>query len=192
MSGALSPMLRRALALTILGALLSGAYAALVRPPLASYMRDQQTIGELRMALSHLQTTARELPAIQARVAELHRIGLQQAGYLDGQNETLAAAALQERLKSLVLREGGQFKSAQILPVKTADKARRLTVRGQMVLGLPALQHVIYELEASTPFLFVDNLDIRAVTNSQKAGWTDGETPLDVHMDIYCFMRSAT
>jgi hypothetical protein len=98
---------------------------------------------------------------------------------------------LQERLKSLVLREGGQFKSAQIMPVKGVDKARRLTVRGQMVLDLPALLHVIYDLEASTPFLFVDNLDVRAITNTQKAGSTDGSL-LDVHLDLYGFMRSAT
>lgn len=191
MSDALSPTLRRALALTILAVLLFGAYAALVRPALDSYVRDRQIIGEFQIALAHLKSTGRELPALQARVAELHRGGLRQAGYLAGENETLAAAALQERLKSLVLREGGQFKSAQILPVKPADKTRRLTVRGQMVLDLPALQHIVYELEASTPFLFVDNLDIRAVAPSQK-GSTDGDTLLDVHLDLYGFMRSAT
>jgi hypothetical protein len=191
MTDAFSPALRRALAVTILAALLFGAYATLVRPALETYARDRQAIGDLQIALTRLQAMGRDLPALQARVAALRRVGLQQAGYLDGANEMLVAATLQERLKSLVLREGGQFKSAQIMPVKGVDKARRLTVRGQMVLELPALLHVIYDLEASTPFLFVDNLDVRAITNTQKAGSTDGSL-LDVHLDLYGFMRSAT
>lgn len=191
MIAAVPVTLRRALALSLFGSMLFGAYAILARPLLDSYMRDQKTAEELQVALSHLQRTARELPALQRHLEELQRVRPQQAGYLDGQNETLAAATLQERLKSLVLREGGQFKSAQILPPRDVDKTRRLAVRGQMVLGLPALQRVIYEIEASAPFLFVDNLDIRAITSSQKSKSTDEAVLLDIHLDLYGFMRSA-
>jgi general secretion pathway protein M len=187
----LSPVLRRALALSILGSLLFGPYAMLVRPMLDAYAHDQQTIETLRIAVSRFQQAAHEIPSLKARLEGLRSAGLEQAGYLDGQDETLIAATLQERLKTLVLGEGGQFKSVQILPAKDVEKARRLTLRGQIVLDLSALQRVIYEIEASTPFLFLDNIDIRAISATQKSGQADGAALLDVHFDLYGFMRSA-
>ena len=191
MTASLSPAVRRALALSILVVLLFGTYAMLVRPVLDSYLRDRQTLEEQQIALRRFQEAAQELPALQARLDELRRGGPQSAGYLQGQGETLAAASLQERLKALVLSEGGQFKSAQILPASDADRARRLAVRGEMMLGLAALQRVVYELEASTPFLVLDNLDIRAIASPQRTGQAAGEILLDIRLDLYGFMRSA-
>src|SRR5262249_19252117 len=112
------PAFRRALALAILAAGALFIYAVVIDPVVGSYSGDSSSIEQLQSALVRYQKAARELPELQTRLAALQRSSSGQSGYLEGENEALTAAALQERLKGLVQREGGQLKSMQSLPGK--------------------------------------------------------------------------
>jgi general secretion pathway protein M len=183
--------LRRGLALTILAALLLGVYGFAVEPFISDFKRDSQSIDQLHMVLARYEKAGRELPDLTTRLEELRQRGPAQAGYLDGQNETVTAAILQDRLKSLVQSHGGMLKSTQVMAGKDDGEAKRVTVRGEMIATVATLQRVIYDLEAGLPILFIDNLDVRTIVRSRGAADPDQDTQIEIHFDVYGYMRRA-
>lgn len=189
MTAALSPRSRRLAAIGLLVALVLAVYSFVVGPLLASYVGNRREVAQARAALAHFQAAGREIPDLQKQLDALHRQGATGAGYLEGQNETLVAAALQERLKSAVVRTGGHLNSTQVLAGGDKNKPHRVAVRGQMQMSIAALQHVLYALESGSPYLFIDNLDVRPVVDVRGTGTSDGDALLDVHFDVYGYMQ---
>ena len=60
-----------------------------------------------------------------------------------------------------------------------------------MVSTLGAVQRVLYDLEASSPYLFVDNLYLRARPAERRAESADSDPILDVRFDVYGYLSSA-
>jgi general secretion pathway protein M len=186
----LSLKLRRALALALLVALLLAVYGFAVEPFTDAFERDSQSIEQLRMVLARYQKAAGELPDLTGRLEELRRRGPAQAGYLEGQNETVTAAILQDRLKSLVQSHGGMLKSTQVMTANKDDgEAKRVTVRGEMIATVATLQRVIYDLEAGLPILFIENLDVRTVVGPRSAADPNQDVQVEIHFDVYGYMR---
>jgi general secretion pathway protein M len=185
----LSPRLRRLVALSLLAALLLAVYNVAIGPLLDSYSNNRRSIDELQNAESRYAELAREAPDLQKQLEALRRESAATAGYLEGQNETIIAATLQDRLKAAVGQTGGQLKSTQVLANAENAKSRKVSVRGNMALSLAALQRVLYDLESGSPYLFVDNLDVRPATNPRASGQSEGDGPLDVSFDIYGYLR---
>jgi len=184
--------LRRALALSILAMLVLGTYSFAIAPVIDSYTSDREAAEQMQGALARYQRAARELPDLKARMDALRQRGPAQAGYLDGENETVAAAVLQERFKAVLQRHGGVLKSTQVLTGRDEGAARRIAVRGDLTATLGTLQRAVYELEAGSPLLFVDNLDIRAVVRPRGGPDGDQEPQLEVNFDLYGYMRRAS
>lgn len=190
MTSALSPRSRRAVAVGLLAVVLLALYSFVIGPAVASYADSRRQSARLRDELAHLQAIGRDIPDLETRLAQLHRQGATAAGYLDGQNETLVAAALQERLKAAVAATGGRLNSTQVLTIAAQGKTRRVAVRGQMQMNIAALQRVLYTLESGSPYLFIDNLDVRPMVGPRGPQSTDGDGVLDVYFDVYGYMRS--
>jgi len=82
--------------------------------------------------------------------------------FLDGESITIAGAALQQRVGAAVKKAGGNVLSSQIEldgPL-SKDGFVRLTVNFEV--SQPALQQILYDLEAGMPFLFIDTLTVQA------------------------------
>ena len=184
-----SPRIRRLLALSILITLLLAVYNLAIGPLLDSYAANRRAIDEMRTAEGHYAELAREAPALQTQIETMQRQSAATAGYLEGQNESVVAAAMQERLKAAVVRTGGQLRSTQVVTSAENTKSHRIAVRGSMAISLAALQRVLYELESGSPYLFVDNLDVRPIVNPRAGGQIDADGLLDVSFDVYGYVR---
>jgi general secretion pathway protein M len=165
-------------------------YSFVADPLLAGYADSRRQTAEARATLEHYQALGRDIPELKKQLDALHRRGATGAGYLDGQNETLVAAALQERLKGAVTQTGGRLNSTQVLASSEKGQTRRVTVRGQMQMSIGTLQRVLYTLESGSPYLFVDNLDVRPMVGAPGPETQGGDALLDVHFDVYGYMRS--
>ena len=145
-----------------------------------------------RMQLRQAPDVARQL--VQVRAAEARR-----PGFLAEGTTELATASLVQRLESVVVQASPGNRSCAItnrspLSDDTASKARfrKVTVQVRLRCGTPELAAVLHALEAGTPRLFVDNLNILAQRyffvpgqeNSQSGG-------LDVSFDLYGYLRPA-
>jgi general secretion pathway protein M len=81
--------------------------------------------------------------------------------FLEGPTVTVAGAALLQRVAAAVGNAGGTIQSSQVdvLGKEAKDGFVGLVVSCEM--EQPALQKVLYDLEAGMPFLFVDQLDVQ-------------------------------
>lgn len=176
--------LRRAAALSLLIAVVLSLYTICIDPFVSAYSANTATAAQLQAALLKYRQMAARLPEMTQTLETLRANQSGQQGYLGGANEAVAAAMLQDRLKSLIAREGGQLQSTQAMPqVRMAGKPQRVGIRAHMVMRLGELQAVLYRLETVTPVLFVEALNIRAVT----AGAAE-EGLLDVNLDIVGYL----
>jgi general secretion pathway protein M len=188
---ALPPLASRGLALALLAALVAIIYAVVVQPLIDDYAETTQSIDQMTALLQRYRGIAANLAPLQAELAQVQQRQGARDGFFTGTNDTLVAAQLQGRLRSAVEAARGELKSTQVLPPEDDGKMRRITVRGQMASTLGAVQRVLYDLEASSPYLFIDNLNLRVRAVERRAENPDADPILDVRFDVYGYLSSA-
>jgi general secretion pathway protein M len=98
--------------------------------------------------------------------------GLMPSGsaFLEGATVTIAGAALLQRVAAAVAKFGGNVLSSQLDLQGTQSKAGFVSMVASCEIDQPALQPLIYDLEAGMPFLFVDQLAVQAPNVSSGEG----------------------
>jgi general secretion pathway protein M len=186
----LPPRASRALAVLILLAAIALVYLAVLQPLIDGYASAGQSIADDAAALARFRRVAAELPRRRAELTALRQRQAASEGFLQGTNEALVAAQIQNRLKALVEAAHGELKSTQVLPVQEEGKYRRITLRAQMMLDMAAAQKVLYGIETASPLLFLDNLDLRVhIGGDRHRERANPDPPLDVRFDVYGYMR---
>lgn len=112
--------------------------------------------------LARLDRTAATLEPVQQLIAKIQQDRSVTAQYLPQSTPALAAAELQQRLKTMVEAAGGTLQSIQALPPDEESDAVKVTISAVMNGDTNSLQKVLYSLESQTPLLFVDNLEVSA------------------------------
>jgi general secretion pathway protein M len=187
-----SPPASRGVALAILVGLVGVIYFGIAAPLLEQYRRGGSEIEALKSALTRFERIADERTSRQAELAGLEHQRAAQEGFLQGPNETLIAAEIQNRIKTLATAAHGELTSTQILPSEADGKLKRISVREQMSITLPGLVSVVHALESATPFLFLDNVDIRPHPDLRRRDADPFEAGIvDVRFDAYGFIRGA-
>jgi len=85
---------------------------------------------------------------------------------LEGPSVTVAGAGLLQRVTAAVTKVGGNMLSSQVELQGGQAKSGRVGVIASCELDQPALQQLLYDLEAGMPYLFVEQLVVQASTNS--------------------------
>jgi len=81
--------------------------------------------------------------------------------FLEGPTVTVAGANLLQRVAAAVGDVGGQVQSSQVDVSGAQAKDGFVGLVVSCELEQPALQKLLYDLEAGMPFLFVDQLDVQ-------------------------------
>jgi general secretion pathway protein M len=92
------------------------------------------------------------------------------SAFLEGATVTIAGAALLQRVAGAVTKLGGNVLSSQLDLQGTQSKAGFVSMVASCEIDQPALQPLIYDLEAGMPFLFIDQLAVQAPTTSAGEG----------------------
>ena len=191
MSFELSPLLRRCLAIGLLLVLVALAWSLVAAPLLDARSEALGTIARLRPVIERGRAALRDTAALQAELKELKEHRRPAGGLLDGTNESIAAAQLQEQLKSGVDRVSGDLRSTQVLPTRDDNGFRRVAVRAQLLVDLAALQQIVYRLEAGSPYLFLDNVEIARRPDNRSRSQAAEDPMLDVQFDLFGYMRKS-
>jgi general secretion pathway protein M len=182
---------RRVIALLLLILLAALLVFSVALPVWDEYVSARGQAAELEAALVRMRTAARERSALEAELAKL-KARRSAAGLLSGGTDALAAAELQNRLKSTTESAAGEFRSVQILPPRDEGQFRRIAVRAEMKLRLGVLVHIVHQLEAGSPLLFLDNVDFRAEPSdrSKRGSEASEDDPvLNVGIDVSGYVR---
>jgi general secretion pathway protein M len=84
------------------------------------------------------------------------------SAFLEGPTVTVAGATLLQRIAVAVTKVGGSILSSQVELQGPQSKAGFIGVIASCELDQPALQHLLYDLEAGMPFLFLEQLAVQA------------------------------
>jgi general secretion pathway protein M len=141
------------------------AYVAVVISPLAISL----------LLIADIRDKAAEIAAAQMRLDELsERSRLRLSGttasnpgvsgspFLDGQTITVAGAALEQRLEAAVAKAGGALMSSQVELDGPDAKNGFVGLTASVEVSQPAVQTILYDIEAGMPYLFVDKLSIQS------------------------------
>jgi general secretion pathway protein M len=82
--------------------------------------------------------------------------------FLEGPTVTVAGASLQQRVTGAVSKVGGNVLSSQVELEGSKAKQGYVSLVASCEVDQPALQQLLYDLEAGMPFLFVDQLVVQA------------------------------
>jgi general secretion pathway protein M len=145
-----SPLIAVALYVAVFGALLATAVFAI-----SDIAGHRERLSQTTDLLDQLR--GRKPRADDAALAAGHP----GTPFLEGPTVTVAGATLLQRVASAVASVGGTIQSSQVdvLGTQARDGLVGLVVSCEM--EQPALQKLLYDLEAGMPFLFVDQLDVQ-------------------------------
>lgn len=163
-------------------------YFVAVAPLVDLYQQRAGRLEDSRMLLPRLQAVGATLPALRARVAELHAAARTRKVTLDGASDAIASANLQSRIEGFAVAAGATIGSTESLPVETRDGYRRIGLRFSLNGAYDTLVKLIAEIEEATPPLVADNLQVHGVLRRPGLPQSGGaDVGLDAGLDVYGF-----
>lgn len=196
----LKPATDRPLCLGLLGAAVLAPIllvAAIAIPWLGRISALDDTIAGNRDQLQRYQRLVGTLPALQAELEQARTNDAFDAFYFKAPTQALAGAQLQTQIQEIVTAAAGRLISTQILPPEGQETPSRIRVRTQIQGSTETLMEVLYRLEQTRPFLFVERLSVRsaarpAVSSSpalvRRHLMANQAGELTVRLDIYGFV----
>jgi general secretion pathway protein M len=146
-----SPLIAVLLYIVVVGGLLAAAgFAA------ANILDHQRALAQTSDLLDQLQGR-------RARGAGTSPLAAEHPGtpFLEGPTVTVAGATLLQRVAAAIGNVGGTIQSSQVDVLGTQAKDGFVGLSISCEMEQPALQKLLYDLEAGMPFLFVDQLDVQ-------------------------------
>jgi general secretion pathway protein M len=186
----------RWLALGLLVAALALAYFVLLHPWWTVPMMDaEDRIQQLQERELRIRTQLRQAPDVDRRLAQVREAQRDRPGFLPEATPELATAGLVQRLETVVGQASPGNRSCAITnrsPLseqRPAERFPRVTVQVRLRCGAPELASVLHALEAGTPRVFVDNLNILAQRYFYAPGQGRAQSGgLDVSFDMYGYI----
>ena len=182
---------RRILAVLVLLLLLAVVVRTLVVPIWTTYLGNRDAITRIEDDIARYSRLSAQVGALQSVLGELQQTDDLARFVLAQESEPLAAAALQERVKSVVTSSGGTLTSTQVLPTIAEQGFKRVIVNVRMAVSMNALQGVLYELENDLPYLLTDDIVILSRGARKRRRTPQAVDLLDVRFNLYGYMRDA-
>jgi general secretion pathway protein M len=126
---------------------------------LVADLRDKS--AEIAAAQIQLdQLSERSRPSLSASMGS--NPGVSGSPFLDGRTITIAGAALQQLVEAAVAKAGGALMSSQVVLDGPDAKNGFVGLTASAEVSQPAVQTILYDIEAGMPYLFVDTLSIQS------------------------------
>lgn len=104
--------------------------------------------------------------------------------FVKGATAALAGAELQDIAKAAIEAGGGRILSSQLLAHKDENGLRQVNATIQMTANIQNLRLILHAMESREPFLFLDNLTVRAQVPSGFKPQAGFEPEMFVQFDV--------
>ena len=169
-----------ALALLLIPVILLARFV--VWPLVTTYASSGSALEATRDKIARYQRLLNELPALEAAVSELDRKNPLDPYLLSGKNRALAAANLQRSLQEAAEKHGVTILSLRVRPSVAEAQMERIAVEARLRADIRPLRELLYYVETTTPYMFVDDLSIK-VRRSRRA--RSAPTGLEINLTLY-------
>jgi hypothetical protein len=174
----------RQAAIAILFAAIAAAIAAIGIPAWLLHRHYNQALEEDFSKLERYRRIAGTRPDI-ARQLEAMRGKDPRRFFLRSGAAALSAAEAQEAVRNIVESNGGKLITMQAPVTREEGRYRMVSVNVQMTANIFALRKILDAIDASTPFLFVDNLMVRSQVPGSFRPQPGQEPEMFVQFDLY-------
>jgi general secretion pathway protein M len=179
---------RRLLALAILLLALALVFSITVLPVLLANQHYRDTIAGLEGRLQQLQRAAAIGDTLQPQYEQLKRWKTSDAQYLKSNSAALAAAELQRLVKRIVVSKNAEVVSTQILTTRQEEGFDRVALKVRVRGELENIIQAFYVIETGEPFVFMDNVSVRASRGRRVRGQAPTLQTLDIDMELIGYM----
>jgi len=161
----------RIAALLLLAAVVLAISIFVVRPLWARYSENSEAVASLQENISRFERIATQFTALKKELVRQNQALDLREYTLQGVSATLAAASLQERVKSFTEAAGGSLVSTQVLESEPVGEFQRVSVKVRMSGSTAGLQKSLHALESGKPILVIDDLLVTSrQTTSRRRG----------------------
>jgi general secretion pathway protein M len=184
----LNPRQRRLLALAILALALGAVFSITVLPVLLANQHYQDTIAAQKSRLQQLQRAAAIGDTLQPQYEQLKRWQTTDAQYLKSHSAALAAAELQRLVKRILVAKNAEVMSTQILTTRQEEGFDRVALKVRIRGELQNIVQAFHVIETGDPFVFLDNVSVRASRGRRLRGQVPTLQTLDIDMELIGYM----
>ena len=184
------PRVQRRILAVLLLLVAVGAVARLMALPIwTTFSDNRDAIAQTEDNIARYSRLSTRVEALRSIVDELEQADNLVRYVFSQESEPLAAAALQDRIKSVVTNSGGTLTSTQVLPTVAEQGFKRVIVNVRMAVSVDTLQRVLYGLENNLPYLLTDDVVILSRGAGKRRRKATAVDALDVRFNLYGFMR---
>ena len=183
----------RFVALALLAFVLLAVFQLVVAPMLAAYQEVARTIELSQGLLYRYRALSASRPQLAARLESVEKAAIGAVAYIPESSDSLAGAALQDHVRNIVERAGGELHSSQILPVESVNlefSVRRVALKLMLLVEVGGLQNLIYDLETAQPFVLIRELTVISGPEARHRSDPGPKPMLEVRLQVYGFMRA--
>jgi len=179
---------RRLLALAILLLALALVFSITVLPVLLANQHYRDTIAGLEGRLQQLQRAAAIGDTLQPQYEQLKSWKTSDTQYLKSNSAALAAAELQRLVKRIIVSKNAEVVSTQILTTRQEEGFDRVGLKVRIRGELENIIQAFYVIETGEPFVFMDNVSVRASRGRRVRGQAPTLQTLDIDMELIGYM----
>lgn len=151
----------RILAVVLLMLAVAVTWQVAMMPVVDAFMEQAERLERSRELLVAYRQRQEPIADLQARLDVAKRRQGSAPGYVEAANPVLAGAALQSSVRRILETNGGAARTLQILPAARDGETDAVAVRIDATLPVERLLDFLYDLDRTTPYLFIDSLDLR-------------------------------
>ena len=178
---------RRVLAVTLLVVAVVLALSLFVLPLVLLHIHYDDTIAGLTDRLERYRRVAAQAPEYR-KALEAMRERDGRRFFLKNTAPNLAGAELQEFVRAAIESNGGRITTSQNQAPRDEGRFRQINVSVQFFASTPALQKILYALEAGPPYLLVENMTLRPLNAFRGFKPQPGQEPeVNVQLDAAGF-----
>ena len=159
-------------------------YIVLVEPAIIARMSITEKYDNLDLQLAKYRQAEQQILALQNQISQLDRSPKGKEYFLEEKPNSLAAADLQRYLKSLIESHAGDLISTQPVADKNTDLFPDVTIKIHMRSNINSMHKILYQLETSTPMLFIDNVIIQQHGQTTRRSRPQNPDQLDIRFDV--------
>jgi len=182
--GKLPPSRQRLLAVALLVVMIVLVLSVLLGPLLLLHKHYDDTIAELTDRIERYRRVAAQAPEYR-KALDAMRARDGRRFFLKNTAPNLAGAELQEQVRAAIESNGGRITTSQNQGPKDDGRFRQIIVTVQFFASTPALQKILYALEAQPPYLSVENMTLRPLNAFRGFRPAPGQEPeVNVQLDV--------
>ena len=178
---------QRTLAVALLLIGLALALTVLLLPLLLLHKHYDDMIAALIDRLDRYGRVAAQAPEYR-KALDVMREKDGRRFFLKNTAPNLAGAELQEQVRAAIEGNGGRITTSQNQSPRDDGRFRQIVVSVQFFASTPALQKILFALEAQPPYLAVENMTLRPLNGFRGFKPAPGQEPeINVQLDVAGF-----